>query len=102
MMRPAIRSCTTDDRSPYPFGYKAQAGYYTDSETGLILCTYRYYDPTVGRWLTRDPDGYDGGMDLYAYCMNDPVNGTWFPFGLDGQQAGQFNTFGEKSGEITG
>ena len=30
----------------------------------------------MGRWLTRDPDGYDGGMDLYAYCMNDPVNGV--------------------------
>jgi len=38
-----------------PYGYDGQWGYYTDSETGLALCTYRYYDPSNGRWLTRDP-----------------------------------------------
>ena len=57
-----------------PFGYGAQAGYYADSETGLVLCTHRYYDPANGRWLTRDPIGYDGGINLYSYCNNDPVN----------------------------
>jgi RHS repeat-associated protein len=57
-----------------PFGYKAQWGYYTDQETGLILCTFRYYDPSGGRFLTRDPAGYDGGVNLYAYAANDPVN----------------------------
>jgi RHS repeat-associated protein len=51
-----------------PYGYKGQYGYYTDHETGLILCTHRYYDPTVGRWLTRDKLGYEGGIDLYEYC----------------------------------
>ncbi|OPZ86634.1 MAG: tRNA3(Ser)-specific nuclease WapA precursor [bacterium ADurb.Bin429] len=56
-----------------PFGYKGQAGYYTDHETGLILCTHRYYDPALGRWLTRDPIGYDGGINLYGYCSNNPV-----------------------------
>ncbi len=44
-----------------PYGYKGQVGYYTDGETGLILCTFRYYDPATGRWLTRDPIGYAGG-----------------------------------------
>ncbi|MBC8136107.1 MAG: hypothetical protein H8F28_09500, partial [Fibrella sp.] len=33
------------------FGFGAQFGYYTDFETGLILCTYRYYDPQTGRWI---------------------------------------------------
>jgi len=50
-----------------PFGYDAQWGYYTDNETGLLLLTHRYYDPTQGRFLTRDPLGYTGGLNLYGY-----------------------------------
>ena len=65
-----------------PYGFGGQAGYYTDSETGLSLATYRYYDPNEGRWLTRDPIGYLGGMDLYAYCDGNPV-GAIDPSGLD-------------------
>ncbi len=57
-----------------PFGYKGQYGYYTDRETGLILCMHRFYDPELGRWLTRDPIEYNGGINLYGYCGNDPVN----------------------------
>ena len=57
-----------------PFGFGAQAGYYTDLETGLILCTHRFYDPQNGRWLTPDPAGYTGGINLYGYCENNPVN----------------------------
>ena len=56
-----------------PYGYNAQTGYYTDHETGLMLCTFRYYDPVTGRWLTRDPIGSNGGVNLYAYCNSDPV-----------------------------
>ena len=56
------------------FGYNAQWGYYTDVETGLILCTHRYYDPARGRWLTRDPIGYAGGVNLYGYCRNEPLS----------------------------
>ncbi len=59
---------------PDPFGYGAQAGDYTDTETGLILCTHRFYDPSNGRWLTRDPMGYEGGINLYGYTSNDPGN----------------------------
>ena len=32
--------------NPDPFGYEAQAGYYTDQETGLVACSFRYYDWT--------------------------------------------------------
>ncbi len=46
-----------------------------------MLCTYRYYDPTRGRWLTRDPIGYGGGLNLYGYCGADPVGGV-DPLGL--------------------
>ncbi|RZM05886.1 MAG: RHS repeat-associated core domain-containing protein [Pedobacter sp.] len=56
-----------------PFGFGAQFGYYTDAETGLILCTFRYYDPNTGRWINRDPIGYSGGVNLYAYVTGNPV-----------------------------
>ena len=68
---------------PDPFGFGGQAGYYTDTETGLILCTHRYYDPANGRWLTRDPIGYAGGVNLYGYCGNDPGN-RWDANGYGG------------------
>jgi RHS repeat-associated protein len=56
-----------------PFGYKAQFGYYTDNENGLQLLTHRYYDPSAGRFLTRDPISYSGGVNLFAYVRNNPL-----------------------------
>jgi RHS repeat-associated protein len=66
-----------------PWGYGAQWGYYTDEETGLQLLTHRYYDPQAGRFLTRDPIGYLGGVNLYEHVRNNPV-GFDDPSGLDG------------------
>lgn len=56
------------------FGFGAQDGYYTDTETGLTLCTHCFYDPLAGRWLTRDPISYSGGINLYEYVGNNPTN----------------------------
>ena len=56
------------------WGFGAQWGYFTDKETGLVLCGHRFYDPGTGRWLTRDPIRYNGGVNLYGYCQNDPIN----------------------------
>lgn len=55
-------------------GYRAQSGYQSDTETGLQLLTERYYDSSTGRFLTRDPIGYGGGTNLYAYVANNPEN----------------------------
>ncbi|HET6385295.1 MAG TPA: RHS repeat-associated core domain-containing protein, partial [Armatimonadota bacterium] len=55
-----------------PWGFGAQAGYFTDNETGLVLWTRRYYDPNAGRWMNRDPVDYRGGMNLYRYVSNAP------------------------------
>jgi RHS repeat-associated protein len=66
-----------------PYGYKAQFGYYTDSETGLQILTFRYYDAALGRFLTRDPIGFEGGVNLYGYVNNNPLNNV-DPLGLDG------------------
>jgi RHS repeat-associated protein len=56
-----------------PYGYNAQSGYYLDRETGLYYCQNRYYDPSLGRWLTPDPIGFGGGMNVYAYTGSNPV-----------------------------
>lgn len=73
--------------NPEPFGFQGQAGYYTDGETGLLYCTFRYYDPSTGRWLTRDPIGMEGGINLYGYVGNNPVMGV-DPLGLSDEMDG--------------
>ena len=56
-------------------------GQYFDSETGLHYNWHRFYDPGTGRYISADPIGLAGGMNLYAYVQNDPVN--WVdPWGL--------------------
>lgn len=59
-----------------PFRYR---GYYYDVETGLFWCNSRYYNPEWGRWISPDSIEYldpssINGLNLYAYCGNDPVN----------------------------
>ena len=62
-----------------PFRYR---GYYYDTETDFYYLNSRYYDPAVGRFLNADGVdflGTDEGLlsyNLFAYCLNDPVNRT--------------------------
>jgi RHS repeat-associated protein len=51
-------------------------GQYYDAETGLHCNWHRYYDPRTGRYITADPIGLDGGVNLYAYVEGNPVNLT--------------------------
>ena len=62
------------------------AGMYREPFTGLGHTHFREYSPLHGRWLSEDPAGYADGLNLYAYCANDPVNGV-DPLGL--AEAGQ-------------
>jgi len=54
------------------FGF---AGGIYDSDTLLVRFGARDYDPTVGRWITKDPIGFAGGdKNLFGYALADPVN----------------------------
>ena len=46
---------------------------YFDDEAGLYYFGHRFYSPRIARWLTRDPIEEDGGLNLYAYCVNNPI-----------------------------
>lgn len=45
----------------------------TDPETGFVYFGRRYYDSNLGRWITPDPIGFEGGPNLYAYVFNNPL-----------------------------
>lgn len=54
----------------YRFSTKVQ-----DTETGHYYYGYRSYDPKDGRWLSSDPIGEYGGINLYAFVENRPIDG---------------------------
>ncbi|PKN37549.1 MAG: hypothetical protein CVU62_07390 [Deltaproteobacteria bacterium HGW-Deltaproteobacteria-2] len=58
-----------------PFKYVGQFGVMTEPN-GFYYMKARYYDPTVGRFISEDPVGFGGGdTNLMAYVGNNPVTG---------------------------
>jgi RHS repeat-associated protein len=74
--------------SPNTFDF---AGTQNDG-TGLYAMGARYYSPSLGRFISQDPTGFNGGTsDLYSYAHDDPINqsdptgttcGTMYPNGF--------------------
>ena len=62
-----------DTLSRLHFGFSTK---YTDRESGLLDYVHRLYDPVSGRWKSRDPIGEEGGVNLYGFVWNSPVNRT--------------------------
>jgi RHS repeat-associated protein len=56
-----------------PFLYVGQYGV-MDEDNGLLFMRARYYDPVVGRFISKDPIGYWGGINLYGYVANNPIS----------------------------
>ncbi|MBN2560052.1 MAG: RHS repeat-associated core domain-containing protein, partial [Phycisphaerae bacterium] len=52
------------------------------ARSGLSYFGARWMDPSTGRWLSREPLGEAGSINLYSYCANDPVNNS-DPLGLE-------------------
>src|SRR5690606_12716176 len=50
------------------------SNHYFDGETGLHYNIHRYFDPATSRYLTPDPIGQLGGLNLYAFANGDPIN----------------------------
>ena len=47
---------------------------YFDPETGFYYYGYRFYSPELKRWISRDPIGEEGGVNLYAMCGNNLIS----------------------------
>jgi RHS repeat-associated protein len=45
-----------------------------DPDTRLQLNRNRWYHQSLGRWVNRDPIGYEGGTNLYEYVASDPLS----------------------------
>ena len=54
--------------------------------SGLVLYAFRDYEPTLNRWLTRDPIGLRGGINPYRFVLNSPLRYV-DPLGLDAEDA---------------
>ena len=61
-------SGTHANDNPWRFSSK-----YFDAESALSYYGYRYYDPEVGRWISMDPLGEWGGINVYMFVYNAPV-----------------------------
>ena len=53
------------------FGFVGGQGYQEDGDSGLTLLGHRYFDPAIGRFLTRDPS--QQGRNWFVYCEKNPL-----------------------------
>jgi RHS repeat-associated protein len=60
-------------RTKIPYNLRFPGQIY-DSQAGLQQNYFRDYDPAVGRYVESDPIGLDGGINIYAYVTDNPVN----------------------------
>ena len=76
-----------------PFGFNGRWGVMTEP-TGLVCMQARFYSPTLRRFLSEDPSGFSGGVNLYAFVGGNPID-YMDPFGLGPVNNGGGLSFGE-------
>jgi RHS repeat-associated protein len=62
-------------------------------ETGLVYYGKRYYSPALGRFINRDPKKEHGGINLYGFVLNNPIN-KWDYLGMDPTLGSWFGPIG--------
>lgn len=76
---PPLASLTQPASPLSRYGFAGAHGYeglpppHADENFPYLHLGARYYDPEIGRFLQRDPIGIAGGVNVYAYCHNNPV-----------------------------
>ncbi len=76
-----------------PFNTYRFASKEWNDRAGIYYFGRRYYDPIIIRWLNRDPIQERGGLNLYAYVANNPINYI-DPLGLLDYSAGETPGYG--------
>ena len=71
------------------YGY---AGYWYEEERGLYYVQFRWYDPELGMWLTRDPMRDSDGGSLYKYVLRAPFS-LFNRLGHTGYDGQKFNMY---------
>ena len=75
----SLPSTERDALAAQPFRFSTK---FTDNETGLVYYGRRYYCPSQGRFLGRDPIDERGGLNLFGFVGNNPVN-RWDYLGME-------------------
>ena len=82
-----LMSSTGGVDQPFRFSTKRY-----DESLGISYYGYRFYSPALRRWINRDPLGERGGINLYGFVQNNPVNfidpsglDTWSGAGVTGE-----------------
>ena len=65
---------TAVSKRPTTFNNLRFPGQYSIEHINLSYNWHRYYDPETGRFLIHDPIGLNGGLNLYEYANNNPIN----------------------------
>ncbi|MBT9449494.1 RHS repeat-associated core domain-containing protein [Akkermansia glycaniphila] len=68
-----ITSMEGDMAEENPFRFSSE---HHDEDLGLVYYNYRHYNPTDGRWISRDPIAEQGGWNLYGFVNNNAMGVT--------------------------